>query len=449
MNRLFTTTLWAAALSAMALAPGCSSTIEEVETPTNPTPERHTCVLKLAGEKPVYEDGQTRADEQWSKGDKIHLTFTVGSNLTYGDAVYDGAKWTVNYYGTLATGENKSCKAVYFSGTTECANSVVSFDETTAIYEDTAAKYAFQDDALTVTANLKPKTGRIRFNGTKGEKLKINGAAYYTTYDASTGKFFSTSSVIETTVGETQTPYLYLFYEESAPRRINIMTQKSGFTRIVSGEVLAAGKSGYMTVPTIAEHTAWENKLIFNVGGVDFAMIPVEYEEGNFYLAETETTYGLYGKVMDSSYSTSDLNRPYSTYYSYWENFITPLNEMTGLTFRFPKYDEWLYAAKGGNKSKGYKYSGSDNIEEVGWYSGNYNQWNGLVKELKPNELGFYDMTGSYHEWVLYGSIEQYSDKYIYVGGYYSSSKEESVLNSKVWTTTSKTSGTNALRLAL
>lgn len=448
MNRLFTTTLWAAALSAMALAPGCSSTIEEVETPTAPTPERHTCVLKLAGEKPVYEDGQTRADEQWSKGDKIHLTFTVGSNLTYGDAVYDGAKWTVNYYGTLATGENKSCKAVYFSGTTECANSVVSFDETTAIYEDAAAKYAFQDDALTVTANLKPKTGRIRFNGTKGEKLKINGLSHYNGYDASTGKYFSTATLLETEVGETQTPYLYLFYDEGAARRINMLTPKSGFTRIASAEVLAAGKSGYMTVPTLAEHTAWENKLIFNIQGVDFAMIPVEYEEGNFYIAETELTYGLYGKVMGENYSSSDANRVLASYYKFWETFITALNEISGLTFRFPTYAEWLFAAKGGNKSKGYKYSGSDNIDEVGWYTGNSNNFNGTVKLLKPNELGLYDMSGSYHEWVEYGSIEQYSDKYIYVGGYYSSSKEDAVLG-KVWTASSSTSGSNALRLAL
>ena len=59
---------------------------------------------------------------------------------------------------------------------------------------------------------------------------------------------------------------------------------------------------------------------------------------------------------------------------------------------------EWQYAAKGGKKSKGYKYSGSNNIDDVAWYKDNSNGYVHDIALKQPNELGLYDMSGNYAE---------------------------------------------------
>lgn len=88
-----------------------------------------------------------------------------------------------------------------------------------------------------------------------------------------------------------------------------------------------------------------------------------------------------------------------SWYESY--HFICQLNKITGKKFRFLKEKEWEYAARGGRKSHGTKYAGSNNIDEVAWYRGNSMNDTHAVGLKKPNELGIYDMTGNVNEWVL------------------------------------------------
>lgn len=66
--------------------------------------------------------------------------------------------------------------------------------------------------------------------------------------------------------------------------------------------------------------------------------------------------------------------------------------------FRLPTREEWLFAAKGGLKSQNYKYAGSNNLEEVGWYISNSGKKTHEVGLLKPNELGLYDMSGNVNE---------------------------------------------------
>ena len=76
--------------------------------------------------------------------------------------------------------------------------------------------------------------------------------------------------------------------------------------------------------------------------------------------------------------------------------FIARLNSLTGETFRLPTEAEWEFAARGGNMSKGYKYSGSNRIDDVAWYEKNSTQ---PVKLKQANELGIYDMSGDVWEW--------------------------------------------------
>lgn len=81
------------------------------------------------------------------------------------------------------------------------------------------------------------------------------------------------------------------------------------------------------------------------------------------------------------------------------QNFIQRLSLITGKSFRLPTEAEWEYAAKGGARSKGFNYAGSDNIDEVAWHKGNSGENLHEVGLKRPNELGLYDMSGNVYEW--------------------------------------------------
>lgn len=196
---------------------------------------------------------------------------------------------------------------------------------------------------------------------------------------------------------------------------------------------LAVTQSGATPVtPSMQDRT-------FTVGGVTFKMIAVEggtftmgatSEQGDdaedkekpahivtlssYCIGETEVTQALWQAVMGSnpSYFKGSQKPVEVVSWDQCQDFISKLNMITGEKFRLPTEAEWEYAARGGNKSRGYKYAGSNTIDNVAWYSSNSNSQTHNVATKQANELGLYDMSGNVMEWcndwyVTYNSSSQ------------------------------------------
>ena len=121
----------------------------------------------------------------------------------------------------------------------------------------------------------------------------------------------------------------------------------------------------------------------------------------DFYIGTFETTYAQWRTLMEEDIpSTKDSQTPVVGVS--WEDvtiFIKQLNKLTGKKYRLPTEAEWEYAAKGGTLTKGYTYSGSDNLDEIAWYNENHGNDLKPVGKKNPNELGLYDMCGNVWEW--------------------------------------------------
>ena len=128
----------------------------------------------------------------------------------------------------------------------------------------------------------------------------------------------------------------------------------------------------------------------------------------DYMIAKTEVTQELWQAVMGSnpSYFWGYDSPVEQVSWFDCQEFIMKLNSLTGLNFRLPTEAEWEYAARGGNKSKGYKYSGSNDIGSVAWYRDNSSSRTHAVATKSHNELGLYDMSGNVWEWCSdwYGS---------------------------------------------
>lgn len=186
----------------------------------------------------------------------------------------------------------------------------------------------------------------------------------------------------------------------------------------------------------VAEETS---KKVFAIRGVSFAMIAVEggtftmgatSEQGkdgdidekethqvtlsDYYIGQTEVTQELWSAVMGSNPAYYKNGNNYPVENVSWDEcqtFIQQLNsllssELSNMRFTLPTEAQWEYAARGGNKSCYYKYSGSGTLASVAWYKNNSYSTTYNVATKIPNELGIYDMSGNVWEWCQdrYGS---------------------------------------------
>ena len=302
------------------------------------------------------------------------------------------------------------------------------------------SRYNYSNGDLTVEANLVPKVSRIRFTGEKGKVAHIMGISHYKSFIPTNGDFTATSvAVSDTLVADTAstdenagtTPYIYGYFTDKS-RTLSVAYDELAYTRNCSSSVLKAGESGYMSLPTEASHPGWRNGFTLRVNGVDYKMLPVPgYSGGYFLMGETELTDEFVNHVNNAE-STSTSQSPCTWDYGrYANNFVSKLAALTGLQLALPDREQWKFAAKGGLKTHGYTYAGSDVADDVAWYASNSGSGYHDVKLKAPNELGLYDMSGNTGEWTNEPSSTSGSG-YYYCGGRWSSGLGDITVNSVV-----------------
>lgn len=231
----------------------------------------------------------------------------------------------------------------------------------------------------------------------------------------------------------------YNIYKDLTGKKDAYLEGQLNPAKVAKDKVASSSKtqaSSASPAPQQDKHTSSTSRT-FIVKGVSFRMVYVQggtFRMGSndpgagddeqpvhsvtlsdYYIGETEVTQQLWRAVMGSnpSFFTGDSQRPVDGVS--WEDcqtFISKLNALTGKDFRLPTESEWEYAARGGNKSRGYKYSGSNTLSDVAWYYNNASGTTHPVKQKRSNELGLYDMSGNVWEWC-----QDYYD-----GDYYSQS---------------------------
>lgn len=278
------------------------------------------------------------------------------------------------------------------------------------------------------------------------------------------------TNVVATQVGNT----VEITYDLDRATQVSLLLSRDGGVSYSTTPKAVTGDIGNTTAGhkkmvwnLLADGTDWDierarfkvvaeaAKEVFSVNGVSFTVILVEggtftmgatSEQGkdaesdespthqvtlsDYFIGQTEVTQGLWEAVMGTtvrqqrdkanvSWSMRGEGDNYPMYYINWnecQEFVNKLNlllssQLGGKRFALPTEAQWEYAARGGKRSNGYKYSGSNTLGNVAWYTDNSSVATHPVGTKSANELGVYDMSGNVREWCqdLYGSYNRSS----------------------------------------
>ena len=192
-----------------------------------------------------------------------------------------------------------------------------------------------------------------------------------------------------------------------------VSSMASSSTSGASSNMVGSSTSGSVITIPVKDGISIEMVKVeagsFNMGATPEMENPDDREKpvhrvtltNNYYIGKYEVTQALWKIVMGSNPSNfKGDNLPVEKVsWNDCQKFISKLNKLTGKSFRLPTEAEWEFAARGGNKSRGYQYSGSNVIDDVAWFDDNGSSKTHVVGEKLSNELGIFDMSGNVDEW--------------------------------------------------